>query len=330
MKIKVFISVAIVLLVAVSLLCKPSLAIASTSVNLFQITSDSTQQKDALIYDNLVAYDSMSDIWGFNLDTKTNFPILEKPGQQYLTGFYKNLIVYDDVDDITLTSDVRLYNTISHEDSLIAGGLGSQTGGVTNGKEVVYIDGGACGRLFSYNLKKKTTTLISDTACSPVKVSDDTVVWGYGAPGGTNIYGYDFAKKRKFDVTTEDHFQESPDIFKDKVVWLDYITGAYGDYNAIRLKDLDSRKIKTIYESSTTSLQHPAVSDRYVVWSESSTPNLNGIKAADLKTGEIFEVQAQGSHQNSHTVPSIWKDTAAWMSFRTGNGDIYGADFDRY
>lgn len=329
MKNRLFPSVLVLFLIALSLFYKPSIANAFVSVNLSQITSDSSQQKDPLVYDNLVAYDSMSDIWGYSLDTKTNFPILEKSGQQYLTDFYKNLVVYDDVDDITLTSDVRLYNTASHEDILIAGGLGSQTGGVTNGKEVVYIEGGACGRLFSYNLKNKTTTLISDTACSPVRISDDTVVWAYGAPGGTNIYGYDFGKKINFDVSTEDHFQESPNIFKDKVVWLHYITGGYGDYNAIKLKDLKNGNERTIYESSTDTLQWPAVSDKYVVWSESSAPNVNGIKAADLKTGEVFEVQPQGPHQNSHTMPSIWKDTAAWMSFRTGNGDIYSASFDK-
>ena len=140
---------------------------------------------------------------------------------------------------------------------------------------------------------------------------------------------YDLKKNELFDISTESGFQESANIFGDKVVWLDYVTGARGDYNAIKMKDLKTGEVTTIYESSTDSLQSPSVSNKYVVWSQSSAQHVGGVRGANLKTGEIFEVQPQGSHQNSHTSTAIWKDTAVWMSFRTGNGDIYGATFNK-
>ncbi len=304
---------------------------ASTTINLFQITTDGSQQKDPFIYKNSVVYNSYGDIWGYDLETKENFPILEKEGEQYLTSFYKNseknMIVYEDVNDSNLDYDVRLYNVITHEDVLIAGGFGSQTGGVTNGKVIVYINGGACGSLHIYNIRKKTTKQIENFTCSPLRISGDILVYPIADPQGTNIKGHNTNTGEFFDVIIEEGFQESADTSKNKVVWVHYTTGALGDYNAIKLKDLETGEIKTIYESTSTTLQAPAISNRYIVWSESSAQHVNGIKGYDLKRGEVFEVQPQGSHQNSHTIPAIYDNTAVWMSFRTGNGDIYGAKF---
>ena len=42
-------------------------------------------------------------------------------------------------------------------------------------------------------------------------------------------------------------------------------------------------------------------------------------------TGEIVEVSNDGPQQPSPTVPNIWENTVVWMSWHTGNGDIYGA-----
>ena len=327
MKIKFFIASILVLLIS-SLFYWPSIVKAATVVNTFQITSEGSQQTSPFIYNNLVVYASLSDIWGYDLETNANFPILEKENQQFTTGFYKNLIIYENSSP-DLSTDVYMYNLTNNKDTLVAGGTGSQGNGVTNGKVVVYIDGGACGSLHAYNIKEKTTSQTSDTACSPVRISGDNVVWAYAAPGGTNIYGYNLKDNSPFDVITDVDFQESPNIFENKAVWLHYTTGAYGDYNAIKLKDLNTGEVKTIYESSTDSLQSPSVSNKYVVWSQSSAQHVGGVRGANLKTGEVFEVQPQGPHQNSHTSTSIWKDTAVWMSWRTGNGDIYGAIFNK-
>lgn len=93
----------------------------------------------------------------------------------------------------------------------------------------------------------------------------------------------------------------------------------------MKVKNLRNNKVTTIYETNTNSINWPSISDRYVVWSEAPEVYVNSIKAADLKTGEIFELQASGPNQNTHTFTSIWKNIAAWGSSRTGNGDIYGA-----
>lgn len=321
------------LIISLVILFLPGIAGASTSVNLFQITTDGSQQKDAFVFKDLVAYTNFGgsqgiDIWGYDLNNGNNFPIIERPGQQFLTGLFGNLLVYEDVDDSS-NYDVRLHNFRTGKDELVAGDEGAQTSGVTNGKYVIYINGGACGTLHAYNIRKKTTSQISNTACHPVRVSGGIVVWSYAAPGGTNVYGYNLDKEESFDIATDADFQEVPNIFGNNVVWHHYITGAYGDYEAIKMKSLRTGEVKTLYETNTDSLGSSAISNRYVVWSQSPSQHVNKVMGADLKTGEVFEVQSAGNHQNSHTTPSIWRDTAAWGSFRTGNGDIYAGEFSR-
>lgn len=301
---------------------------AATVASTFQITTDGSQQTSPFIDNNQAVYTSNSDIWGFDFDTATNFSVLEKDGQQFTTDLFNNLVVYEDTPTGETDSDVRLYNKKTGKDKLIAGGSGSEAGGVTNGKYVIYINNGACGEIHAYNINTQADLVISQIGCQPLRVDGNIVVWPNGAPDGTNIYGYDLKSNQSFDVVNQIGFQESPNIFENRVVYVEYGTGVE-NYNAIKMKNIKTGTTQTIYESTTSSVQWPSISNRYVVWSESTVQHVNGIQAADLKTGQVFEVQAQGPHQNSHTMPDIWRNIAVWMSFRTGNGDIYGSEFSK-
>lgn len=301
---------------------------ASTQVNLFQVTTDGSQQKDAFVYKDLVAYDSLSDIWGYNLETKENFPLIQKDGQQYITHLYKNLVVYQDIPLGSIDGDIRIYNVKTGMDTLIIGGPNSYSSGGTNGNYVIYLDGGACGSLYAYNIHKKQTEHLIDNVCTP-KISDDIVYWSENAPGGPDIRGYNLKRKQYLDIATENGFQGPADMYDGKVVYIESDGGGFGSYMAVKVKNLRNGKTTTVYETNTNSINWPSISDKYVVWSEAPTSHVNSIKGVTLKTGEVFTVQEPGPHQNSHTVTSIWKNTAVWMSWRTGNGDIYGATFSK-
>lgn len=318
----------IALIVAVYLFFFLIPTVEAATVDTFQVTTDGSQQKDAFVYKDLIVYDSLSDIWGYNLETQENFPIIQKDGQQYITDFYNNFIVYQDIPPDSGNEDIRLYNIKNGKDTLIIGEPNSYSSGGTNGEYVIYLQGGACGSLYAYHIRKNQTQHIVDNVCSP-KISDNIVYWGEGAPGGSDIRGYDLKRKQFLDIAVEDGFQESADIYEDNVVWYQYDSGSYGTYQAIVMKNLKTGKRKVIYETNTNALQHPSISNKYVVWSESPSIHVNSIKAADLKSGEVFEVQEPGPNQNSHTITSIWKNTASWGSSRTGNGDIYASIIQR-
>lgn len=82
---------------------------------------------------------------------------------------------------------------------------------------------------------------------------------------------------------------------------------------------------ETLSETSVYSMSWPSISKRYAVWGKVTSQHVSGIEGVDLKTGEVFEIQEQGPHQNGNISPIISGNIAAWMAWRTGNGDIYAA-----
>lgn len=333
--VKISLISAIIFLNSVILLRIPLIAEAATKVSLSQITTDGSQQSTPVIFKNKAIWTDWKnsaktdlDIFQYDLNTKKESPLIVKPGQQWAVGLNEKYVIYNQYfADDPKSYDIRAYNLQTGKELVITDDLGSQEASDFEGSTIIYIDGGACGKLFSYDLNSKVRRLITDTACAPARIWNNIIVWANAAPNGTNIYGFDRNTSRQFDIVADDGFQEVPDINGDSVVYLDRRSGAYGDYNAIKVKNLKTGVTKTLYESSTDALNNPAISNKYAVWSQSSVQHVGGVMAANLKTGEVFEVQSQGPHQNSHTAPSIWENIAVWQAWRIGNGDIYGAAF---
>jgi len=112
-----------------------------------------------------------------------------------------------------------------------------------------------------------------------------------------------------------------PDIYKDNVVWLHVEAG----FTEVHLKNLNNGESKILHGTSDYGITYPAISDRYVIWGKTTAQDVAGVEGIDLTSGEVFEIQEQGSHQNGVIAPTIEGNIAAWMAWRTGNGDIYAA-----
>ena len=172
------------------------LAAPPTTYQISRLTSSGVQENAALIHGNLVVFRRHHtpdvDIFGYNLDTGKEFPLVQRYGNQTPNGLFGNLLLYTEYSfDPIEQHDVRLLNIETGEDTLIAGGPGSQHAGAVWGNHTVYTDGGVCGPLILYHNATKKHEQITDTACQPIRIWRNQIVWRHPFPGGGgDIYGY--------------------------------------------------------------------------------------------------------------------------------------------
>jgi len=296
------------------------------SVELLQLTAGFYREDWPAIYKDKILWVAEGIIYVYDVKEKTTAPFFE--GTQPLVNFFALIaydgryIIYNQYDGISY--NVSAYDTKKGEDIPITNGVGSHWATDYDNKTVVYIDGGACGELYAYDIAREEANLVTENACGSAKISGNIIVWNYAAAGGTNIYGFDLSKNQQFDIATEGGFQESPDIYGNNVIYLnsDDVT------NSVRLKNLRTGGLKTLEETSDYSMSWPSISKRYAVWGKNTSQHVSGVEGVDLKTGVVFEIQEQGQHQNDNLSPLVVGNIAAWMAWRTGNGDIYAAIID--
>ncbi|HCM37214.1 TPA: hypothetical protein DIS61_01015 [Patescibacteria group bacterium] len=288
---------------------KLDIAFAAT-VDLLQLTSSGNREDWPMIYKNTVYWsDGFGEIHGYDFKT-TQESLLAKVGDQLPADFFAptaydgRYLVYNTYTEAR-GYNVHAYDMKRKKDIAITDEVGSNTATDYDEDTVVYIEGGACGKLHAYDLKRRRDTLITETACGPAKISGNIVVWGYAAPGGSNIYGYDLRRNRQFDVATGDGFQEAPDIYENTVVWIQY--GDIEGRSDVYMKNLRRGTETLLHSSSEYNMSWPSISKSYVVWGKNTVPHVAGIEGVDLKTHEVFEIQEQGPHQNGNMSPVIRK-----------------------
>jgi hypothetical protein len=305
----------------------PYMTMAASST-VFQLTDTPYQETHAFIDKNLVVYSAFTgagdhwiDVWGYDLRTHQNFPIIERVGQQWVSGFHENKIVYEQFNDATQRYSIRMYNLKTKKDIGISSDENkTYSSGVTNGREVVYIEGGACGKLWVYPLHHGNDMQLADHACIP-RISGHRVFWVGSDPDGSGLHGYDLTSHQHFAVWVGQGAVDTFNVSDDKVIWMQPAASHY----KILLKDLRRGTVRTLLDTTDYYVNYPSVSRRFAVWGKSLSPGTAGVEGIDLKTGQIFEVFPQGPHQNTNLATEMYRNTAIWQAWRTGNGDIYGA-----
>ncbi len=292
----------------------------TTSVELLRLTSGFYREDWPAIYKDKILWVAEGIIYIHDVKEKTTSPFFE--GTQPLTNFYALIaydgryIIYNQYDGVSYNASV--YDTKKRKDIPITSGAGSHWATDYDNKTVAYIDGGVCGKLYAYDIVREKANLVTENACGSAKISKDIIVWTFGS----NIYGYDLKKDEIFLITDNGGH---PDIYKDNAVWLHAEAG----FTEIHLKNLNNSKSKILHRTSEYGITYPAISNRYVIWGKTTAQDVAGLEGIDLITGEVFEIQEQGPHQNGVISPTIAGNVAAWMAWRTGNGDIYGAEFSK-
>lgn len=300
-------------------------AVYASTVDVYRLTSGFYREDWPMIHKDIIYWSDSVEIKGYDLK-KNQELILAKVGEELPADFFAptaydgRYLVYNTYSEAK-GYNIQAYDFNRKQDIIVTDEVGSNTATDYDNNTIVYIEGGACGKLHAFDMNLKEDTLVTETACGPAKISGNIIVWNYAAPGGTNVYGYDLKKHEQFDIAIEDGFQSSPDIYDNNVVWIH----SEGVGSSIRLKNLKTGNEKVLNESSTYSMSWPSISKRYVVWGKNTAQHISGVEGIDLKTGEVFEIQEQGQHQNDNLSAIVDDNIVAWMAWRTGNGDIYSA-----
>lgn len=299
----------------------------TAQVEKFQITADSHQENEPAIFRNLVVYSDWGgdgvDLRIYNLETKQDEPLVVKPNNQMSPDIWGKIVVWSDYSGGD--SDIYGMNIETKEEFPIAVISGSeQVSPVIFGRTVVWSDNrNGNYDIYGYNLKTQQEFQITndDINNHTPRIWGKKIVWYNHIGGGLyNIEGYDLKTKEKFNISAKNNgYQQTPDIFQNKVVWLDNENG-----NHIYYKNLITGEEKILTDQST-GRSWPKVSNRYVVWVEDENIGAHNIYAYELPKGKITQISDDGAQQSSPTIPDIWGNTAVWMSWHTGNGDIYGS-----
>ncbi len=295
-----------------------------TSYKSIQITSEGTQQNGPLIWGDTVVWTDWRgvnglDIWTYNIKTKKETLLISNPNNQRVYGIWKDKMIYRD--DNTTPASMKVFNMKTRHETLVAAGE-SVVGGAVFGDNAFYVDGTAGGDLYTYNLVTGLSRLLTSNVYVP-KVWDDKIVWTVHLGGGNyGIRGYDLVNNTTFDISSKnDGYQSVPDIFEDMVVWLDSSDGK----SRIMEKNLISGSERIVVQVEGTRLSYPMVSNQYITWVDNMGSGSHDIYAYSIIGKEIVRLSDFGPQQSSPTIPDIHNNTIVWMSWHTGNGDIYGA-----
>lgn len=299
------------------------------SIDVYNVSNTSYSEKWFTIYKDTVywldAYKGI--IYGYNFTEQKNTPLFENqpvlPNLFSIVAYDGRYLVYNSYDDVSY--NVNAYDMKENKNIFVTEGVGSRWAYDFDNNTVVYLDGGACGKLFAYHLFTKENVLINELACGGANISNDMVVWTSAIPNGSSVYAYDLRSKKRYIISAGEGNRSVPDIYNNTVIW--YLSLNNG--SEIHTMDILTKKEKIIFNSTTYPVSGVVISKKYAVWGQNISQHIAGIEGIDLKTNEIFQIQEPGPHQNANMSPQVVDNIVAWMAWRTGNGDIYGAIINR-
>ena len=314
----------IILTLFLSFFISTAIAAPSTNIDVFRLTYGFYREDWPVIYKNKILWVAEGIIYVYDVETKATYPLFE--GEQPLinlfglVGYDGRYIVYNRYDGISY--NVAAYDTENNENILVTDSVGSRWATDFDNKTIVYIDGDAIGDLYIYDLNNKRKTLIAHLAAVP-RISGNYVVWYTGSSSGLyDIRTYNLVKNNYIDIPNpETANRSSPDVYGDEIIYNYSKNSLY----SVRLFDINKKEERILVESPSYTMSWPAISKRYAVWGKNTAQHISGVEGIDLLTNQVFEIQEQGPHQNGNLTAYVVDNIAAWMAWRTGNGDIYGA-----
>lgn len=167
-----------------------------------------------------------SDIYGYDLETNTEFPVCTVSGDQYNPAIYENIVVWQD--ERNEDCDIYGYDLKTKTEFPICIDLNNrydQYYPAIYGNIVVWQDErNGNWDIYGYDLITKREFPIctaSGDQWTPA-IYRNIVVWTDDRNGNWDIYGYDLETQTEFPICTDPDTQWDPKIYGNTVIWHDW------------------------------------------------------------------------------------------------------------
>ncbi len=168
-----------------------------------------------------------TDIYGYNLDTQTEFSVSTAPGDQTNPAISGNIVIWQD--NRNGNWDIYGYNLDTHTEFPVRTTSADQMNPVISGSIVVWEEN---GNIYGYYLDSQYAFPVSEAPGYQgfPAISEYTIVWEDGRGDDFDIYGYDLITQSEFPVSTASGYQRFPAIWKGIVAWQDDRNGNWDIY----------------------------------------------------------------------------------------------------
>jgi TolB protein len=300
------------------------------AVEEFPICVGDARQGDPAISGNIVVWlderNGDSDIYGYNMITRTEFPVCVAPGEQRDPRISGDIIVWEDRSQAG-NFDIWGYNLKTSTKFPVCIEKGHQVAPRVSGDLVLWLDGRSEKMANSgYNLetgKEFTVVIPEHPPRQPFELSGKVMVWSYQGGVYGDIYGYNLESGTEFPIATGG-YRDFASIGGDTVVWLDsrptlslWEEPSKGDLVAYNLTTGEEYRPPRTFAY----IFDPVVSGELVVWSDDRNDDCD-IYGFDLAAEVEFPVCVSEGRQ---TNPAVDGNIVVWVDGRNGNRDIYGA-----
>jgi len=172
-----------------------------------------------------------TDIYGYNLDTQTEFPIVTASGDQEFPAISGNTVIWQD--NRSGNWDIYGYHLDTHTEFPVRTTSTDQVNPAISGNIVVWEEN---GNIYGYYLDPQYAFPVSEAPGYQgfPAISEYTIVWEDGRNGDPDIYGYDLINQKEFPVSIASGEQRLPAIWKDVIVWQDNRNGNWDIYGYLR------------------------------------------------------------------------------------------------
>jgi TolB protein len=249
-----------------------------TGAETFSICTDASYHYDPRISGNFVVWEDgrngNSNIYGFDLLAKSDFPICIIEGEQEYAAISGNIVIWVYHRDGTGIYDIYGYNLSNKAEftiTTVRNPTGPWRGPDIGGDVVVWEDDdegywekyGYDIRGYSLTTGRQFPICVAPSSQECPRISNNIVVWTDFRNGNGDIYSYDLSTETEFPICTNEAYQGWADICGSIVVWEDERNGN---------SDIYGYNISTGTEFPICTDLHtqakPRVSGNIVVWED--------------------------------------------------------------